>query len=66
MLETIESTSSVVSVKVPNQSPRGMSPMRLEVPDTKMGGAKVYLGSRESFTSVHLVSSRKWDVAFLL
>ena len=40
--------------------------MRLEVPDTEVGGAKVYRGSRESFTSVHLVSSRKRDVASLL
>lgn len=43
-----------------------MSPVRLEVPDIEMGGARVSLGSRESFTPMHHVSSRKRDAAFLL
>lgn len=30
-----------------------MSPVRLEVPDIEMGGARVSLGSRESFTPMH-------------
>lgn len=66
MLETVESASSVVSVKSSQSPQRERSCVRLDVPDTEMGGARAYLGSRESFTSLHRVSSRKWDAAFLL